>query len=680
MNTLLRFTLAFVAGILLAHFYSFSIPIVLAGVATLVVFLAFFAQKLNRYALGAGWSVVAVALGWCNYWLTSEAQSATHLLQLDPAAIEAYEAVVATPAEVRQKTYKTEAQMRRVKTKGHWQNASGRILLYVAKSASMPAYGAILLVKGSPKLVLGPQNPNQFDYRSFLANRQVFHQHYLRASDFVITTQTNALWYKSWAYGLGQWSDAQLKRLVPWPREYAVTKAMVLGLRDEMDPDLVQAYSVAGAVHVLSVSGFHIAIFVWILSKLLGFIEKRKHGKWLYLAITLIILWFYAVLTGLSAPVIRSALMFTLLLLASPLKRKKNTENALFGSALILLILDPRLIHSVSFQLSYAALAGIIFLQPFLYQTLSFRQQWANWLWGISTVAFAAQLVTFPLGIFYFNQFPIYFWLVNPVVVGLAFVQLPLALATILFSWVPFLAEGLGWATTLTTWLLNQAVVWTEQLPFARLAGLAFSGIELALVYALMATLIGLVYYRSHRWLWATLALSLILCRIQLFENQEFANQKTMVVHAVPNQTAVSMVVGQQAMLLADTAFLNNQRAFDFYLDDFYTQRATRQTTRVALENVPNNPPLLKRSWWGQLLVWQGKKVAFVEQPVAAFPAVFDLVIVRSNAYRNPADLLKSFGNQAVVLDNSNKYYVLEGLQAAGVPYHFTNAEGAWVR
>ncbi|TAF94003.1 MAG: ComEC family competence protein [Cytophagia bacterium] len=679
MNTLLRFTLALVAGIVLSDFYAFSPRPVLISCAALFVFLLAFSSKLNRSLLGSLWLLLAVGLGWTNRYLTTQTNDPAHLSNIT-TDVQAYEAAVVAPVEIRRKTYKTEVSLLRIKTNNQWQAASGRVLVYVAKTATEPSYGAVLLIRGAPKLVPAPQNPDQFDYRKFLTYRQIFHQHYLRNTDFVITNQTQTVWYKAAAYHLSKWSDAQLKRLVPWPREYAVTKAMVLGLRDEMDPELVQAYSVAGAVHVLSVSGFHIAIFVYILGKILGFLEKRKHWRWVYLGATLGIMWFYAVLTGLSAPVIRSALMFTLLLLAQPLGRKKNTENALFGSALVLLILDPMLIYSVSFQLSYAALAGIIFWQPFLYQTISFQQKWADWVWGITAVALTAQLATFPLGVYYFNQFPVYFWLLNPVVVGLAFVQLPLALATIAFSQVPFLADILGWATTFTTWLLNQAVVSIEALPHARLAGLAFSTLELVLVYALIGTLLLLIYHRNRRWLWVMAMLSLVLCRIQLLENEQYDNQKTMVAHAVPYQTAVSLVAGQHALLIADTAFLNNNRAFDFYLDDFYTQRGIRQTTRVALENVPNNPPLLRRFSFGQLLVWQNKKVVFIEQPVAALPPIADLVLVRKSAYRHANDLLKSFGNQVIVLDNSNKYYILENLQKEGLPYYFTNTQGAWVR
>lgn len=677
MNTLLRFTLAFVTGILLADWILLPPAETLLGAAILGVLLLLFSAQFNRYLLGFLWLLLAVGLGWADRHLTARTNDATHILA-QPTEWQGYEARVVLPAESRRKTYKTEVEVSRIKVGNKWQSATGSILVYIDKTASIPQYGDLLLIRGTPRLVEPPPNPDQFDYRQFLQYRQIFHQQYLRTTDFRQTGQNQAVWYKRWAYQLSAWSNGQLKRLVPWPREYAVAKAMVLGLRDEMDPDLVQAYSVAGAVHVLSVSGFHIAIFVGILTTLLGFLKKRKRGQWLYLGLTLLILWFYAVLTGLSAPVIRSAVMFTIFLLAQPLGRKQNTENALFGSAFVLLLLDPLLLFSVSFQLSYSALAGIIFWQPALQRSLDFESKWGNQLWAITAVAFTAQLATFPLCVYYFNQFPVYFWLVNPAVMGLAFLQLPLTLATIAFSWVPFLAEGLGWATTIITWFLNQTVVWTEMLPFSRLAGLAFSKWEVILVYALMATLWLVLQQRHRRWLWATAALSLLLARIQVFENQQYKAQKLLVVHAVPRQTLVSLVVGQRALMIADTAFLNDSRAFDFYLDDFYTQHGIRQATRISLQATPTNSPLLTQFWWGQLLVWQGQRILFVEKPIINAPTA-DWIIVRKNAYRKTADLVKAFGSQRVVLDNSNKTYVLDNFleEAPNLPYYFIHKKGA---
>ncbi|TAG70599.1 MAG: DUF4131 domain-containing protein, partial [Runella slithyformis] len=234
MNTLLRFTLALVAGIVLSDFYAFSPRPVLISCAALFVFLLAFSSKLNRSLLGSLWLLLAVGLGWTNRYLTTQTNDPAHLSNIT-TDVQAYEAAVVAPVEIRRKTYKTEVSLLRIKTNNQWQAASGRVLVYVAKTATEPSYGAVLLIRGAPKLVPAPQNPDQFDYRKFLTYRQIFHQHYLRNTDFVITNQTQTVWYKAAAYHLSKWRDAQLKRLVPCPREYAVTKAMVLGLRDEMD-------------------------------------------------------------------------------------------------------------------------------------------------------------------------------------------------------------------------------------------------------------------------------------------------------------------------------------------------------------------------------------------------------------------------------------------------------------
>jgi competence protein ComEC len=456
---------------------------------------------------------------------------------------------------------------------------------------------------------------------------------------------------------------------------------MVLGIRDEMDADLVQAYSVAGAVHVLSVSGFHIAIFVWILSKLLGFLEKRKHGRWLYLAITLVTMWFYAVLTGLSAPVIRSALMFTIYLLAKPLRRQENTSNALFGSALILLVFDPLLIYSVSFQLSYLALGGIIFLHPMLYQSVTFKNKIVDWVWNITAVAFTAQLATFPLVAFYFHKFSTYFWLANPAVVGLSFLLLPLAFAAIALSWLPVVAQALGWLTATVTWLLNEIVIGVDALPFSVLSGIWLTKTEMLLAYAIIGFLLALLYYQQKQWLWRAVFCSLLLFGYQLFELNNSQKQQLLVVHNVPHQTVISLIEGQRSWLIADSAFFSAERGFSFYLDNFYTQQNIRHVTQIALE-VPN--PQVQDLNFGKLIVWKNQRIVIVEQPIGIFPVKADLVIVRNTAFKKAEKLQEVFKNQRLVFDNSNKFYVqtqlYEASQQFGLNYYFTNRQGAFSR
>ncbi|MEI7582527.1 ComEC/Rec2 family competence protein [Runella sp.] len=682
MNALLRYTLAFVGGILLHGIFSksfvgnigykFVFGAVLFLSALLFLLLRF--RKSNRYSLGLLTILLFVGLGWVRTPSLHDKTDFSHVI--------AYEVAVTSPPETRAKTYKIEAMVLKAQWENQWHPLSGKILLYIDKGAPKPHYGDVLLIRGAPRLVEPPQNPAQFDYQRFLSYKQIFHQHYLRSTDFALTGKRETNWLKEWAFTVSEWSDVALRRLVPLDREYAVAKAMILGLRDEMDNELVQAYSAAGAVHVLSVSGFHVGIFVLLLAWLLRFIKKRRHGLFLYLGITLGIMWFYAVLTGLSAPVVRSALMVTILLLAEPLGKTKDTKNALFGSALILLVLDPLLIYSVSFQLSYAALGGILFWQPVLYQSLTFKDWFLDKIWEVSAAALTAQLATFPLAVYYFHQFPTYFLLVNPVVVGLSVAMLYVAFVTLALSWIPFLSVGLGWLLTMLTWLLNQAVVLTEQLPYSVLGNLSFSRLELLLVYGIGGCLLALLYYRNVRWFCGIGIASVGLLILQVVEIKTFNKQKWLVIHSVPKQSAVSLIDGRQAVLVADSAFFQpDQKPFNFYLKNFYVNQSIGYTQYEPLEVPAADVKILP---FGKLIVWQGRKILFVEKPIAwTLPPIADYILIRNNAFRKSEQLRIVFGNQRLIFDNSNKFYVLDTLEKQAVsrrlPWYFVNKKGALV-
>lgn len=684
MNVLLRYTLAFVAGILLHDaiparwlgqygdiaIVEFILFLLLVGFAGVIF------GKLSRYLLGSVSLLLFVGLGWI--------RTPRHTYQCSIWDVSAYEAVVLSPPELRAKTYKVEVEILKGKHQNIWKPLSGKVLLYIDKNAKKPKYGDVLLIRGVSRLVEAPLNPAQFDYKKFLLQKRIYHQHYLKSTDFILTGKQQGVWYKQWAYSVSEWSDAALKKLIPYEREYAVAKAMVLGLRDEMDNELVQAYSAAGAVHVLSVSGFHIGVFVWLLTQVLGTLKKRRRGKWAYLGITLAVLWFYAIMTGLSAPVIRSAVMFTIFLLANPLGRKENAKNALFGSALILLALDPLLIYSVSFQLSYAALGGIIYLQPILYQSITVKDWFLDKIWGLTAVALTAQLATFPIGAYYFHQFPNYFWLVNPLVVGLSFVLLPVAFIAIVLSGIPFLSTILGWLLTGVTWLLNQVVIWTEKLPYSVLNRLSLSWVEVVLIYGIIGLLLALFYYRDRRWLWGVGGISFLLLLIQTVEIHDFKKQKWLVIHAIPHQTAISLIAGQEATLVADSAFFQeNHKPFDFYLKNFYVERGIENINQESLET-PNSQGIVTTLPFGKLIVWQGKKILLVEKAIAsALPTVADYVVIRNNAFRNSAKIQAIFGNQKLYFDNSNKFYVLDTLQKQAstdsLHWHFVSQKGAFI-
>jgi competence protein ComEC len=300
-------------------------------------------------------------------------------------------------------------------------------------------------------------------------------------------------------------------------------------------------------------------------------------------------------------------------------------------------------------------------------------------------VALTAQLATFPLAVYYFQQFPTYFLVANPLVVALSTAMLPIALAAIAVSWVPFVAEMLGWVLTGITWLLNESVVLTEKLPFSVVSGLSFSWTELALVYVIIGLLLALWYYQDWRWLWGAGLMSVVLLVEQMVEIREYHAQKGLVIHAVPKQTVISLIDGERAVLLADSGFFQrDKRPYNFYLKNFYNERGIQRVTPALLQLPSKQSKILKTLPFGKLIVWQGCKILLVEQPITeAIPPVADYVLIRNTAFRKSEQLRTFFGNQRLIFDNSNKFYVLDTLQKQAIthklPWYFVGQKGAFV-
>jgi len=176
-----------------------------------------------------------------------------------------------------------------------------------------------------------------------------------------------------------------------------------------------------------------------ILTNLLAFMDKKRHLMIIKSIIIIISLWFFATIAGLTPSVMRSALMFSMFVIGKVLKRSSSVYNIIFASAFILLLINPYEITSVSFQLSYAAVLSIVFFQPYIYKLFVFQRWIPDKIWALSSVSIAAQLGTMPIGLFYFHQFPNYFFLTNILVIPLASIILYLAVILFAVSFIPFL-------------------------------------------------------------------------------------------------------------------------------------------------------------------------------------------------------------------------------------------------
>ena len=230
-----------------------------------------------------------------------------------------------------------------------------------------------------------------------------------------------------------------IKQYIPGKEENSLLEALMIGYTEDLDRELVQSYSNTGVVHIIAISGLHLTLIYQILQLLLQKINVQKSGKWAKLIILLGSLWTFSFLSGASPSVIRSAVMFSILLVARTLSRESIVYNTLASSAFILLCFDPYWLWDIGFQLSYTAvLSLVIFIKP-VRAMLILQNKWLSVLWNSASVSLAAQSLTTPICIYYFHRFPNYFLFCNLLAVPLSSIILVGGTLLFFFIFSPFL-------------------------------------------------------------------------------------------------------------------------------------------------------------------------------------------------------------------------------------------------
>lgn len=363
-------------------------------------------------------------------------------------------------AQERTKTFRYEAEV----------EGGGKVLLYLQKdSMPMPVMGDVLLVETQ---VRRGGKSGKFDYGLYLRRQGIVGTCWALRRNWQLIGHEDDMGLKGLAKRSQYFLYQQYRKMGVEGQELGIISALTLGYREDLDKDVQRAFSASGAMHVLAVSGLHTGIVwgivMWILT--LGVLYKPlwedKFRRWLLNISTIVLIWAYAFLTGLSPSVMRSALMLTFWALSSLLEQQTSRWNPLLAAAVVILIVNPLALWSVSFQLSFAAVAGIMLFGSSMQQAVVSKGRVWQSVSGLLIVSLAAQLGTMPLTLHYFGQTSNYFALTNLIVVPMAGILLSLGFSTLVMSWCA-VGEWLGWATKWCTWLLNQAVQWIESLPYS---------------------------------------------------------------------------------------------------------------------------------------------------------------------------------------------------------------------
>ncbi|WP_082468377.1 ComEC/Rec2 family competence protein [Pedobacter sp. R20-19] len=447
-------------------------------------------------------------------------------------------------------------------TKNTQTKVSGQILLALKLDDSKPLkikYGDELIITAKYSTVEPPYNPAEFDFQNWLAIQNVYEQTFINQSHVLKTGRNIGNPILRFAI---EWREQQVnkyRKFIKNDEAFAVASTLILGYRADLSKETLAAYSKTGTIHALSVSGSHVAIIFLVLDFLLMFLDKIKSLKVLKFIFICSLIWIYALVTGLSPSVVRSAIMITIFITAKTFAQNKNGYNTLAFAAFCQFIYDPFLIWDVGFQLSYLSVFGLIYLQPKIYKWVYIKNKWLDKVWELIALSIAAQVATFPLCIYYFHQFPVYFLLGN------LFISIPLIVIMILG--IAILLPLLDKLAPIFEWIIistNQVLKWIADLPYATFSSLWMSLSALILLTLSLAFFIYSMAKYNKKFLFASIAIFIGYQFIMVYDHYKAVNQKKIIFYTLRKSYATAFIQGNQAILVTD---LNpDDKTFQFFI------------------------------------------------------------------------------------------------------------------
>ena len=405
--------------------------------------------------------------------------------------VEIHGYVDALPQYVRQRT-RLVLNIDSAKVSGHVTlKMSGKVLLQVQRHADIQ-YGEEVRAVGRLILPRNERNPGEFDYQEYLRHRGIYGILLVQGPEDVHSTGQNKgnFLYKNLIYPAKQFV-LDVNRLNYSPETASMLNGLLVGVRQEIDSEVLDTFSKSGTIHILSISGLHVAFVAGIVFGCLTILRLPFRGR-IYLTIGALI--FYAAVADFVPSVSRATVMITIVLLGQAYERQRNTLNSLFSALILILLFDPRALFEVGLQLSFMAVLAILVLYPrlevwakdhgVLRDTLPIPVQRLIQLFLVSV---AAQLGTLPLSAYYFHNIPLMAMIANVVVVPLAGLIMGIGFLTIAVA--PLSVTVAHWYAGVNAILIDGMTGTTRiavQLPLASYSVFRFETIHALCYYLLL--------------------------------------------------------------------------------------------------------------------------------------------------------------------------------------------------
>ena len=366
---------------------------------------------------------------------------------------------------------------------GKWVSVSEKIQLYIDTCYRIGA-GEQITFRG----YLNPIDTTGSSYGRLMRSRGMSAKSFLTPGALIARTTSE---YRSAGYRAAQVQHGAVERIMRLDLSEAdrnLVATLVAGERRGIDPKLRNDYAVTGVAHILSVSGLHMGFVLVIANLLLGWIVLFRRGHLIKNVLVILAMWSYAVVAGLSAPVVRAALMMSFAQLALGTSQRGNGYNLVLGAATLMLAIHPGYLYDVSFQLSFVAVLSILFFYPRLYRYRKRLGKIPNGILSCVMLGAAAQIGTLPLVAYSFGNIPLIALLINPIVILTSFVIISTGLLWLLLP-LGILNPVCSFVIKTALWIQNGLIEWAAGIPVAAIKDVRMDGMSVLMLYAALGLL-----------------------------------------------------------------------------------------------------------------------------------------------------------------------------------------------
>lgn len=649
-------------GIVIQHFIAFSLTsLVLTCVTFLSVFvILYFKNKIKstkNIVFGIVTYCLILSVGMLSLFIHQNVNRKNHYSNLKIKEVNRIKGVVVE--ELKPNEFYSKFIVK-IDSLNH-QKSSGKILVYFSKkNKDTMQIGNIVTFQSEIKPIAKSFNPNTFDYSNYMENQNVFHQIKCFEQDYYIgETIKNFNYYVNYLrQKLVHSFDAHHFSL----KTKSIVNALLLGQKQQIDSETLNDYKNAGVVHILAISGLHIGIIYFFLNFVFSFLNRFKNGKTLKLILIVVLLWIFALISGMSASITRAVTMFSLIAFGNFLNRKNSVFNAVATSFLILLVYNPLNIFDVGFQLSYAAVVSILLFQPFYKKFYFSKNKIVVYITDLFLVSITAQIGVLPLMMLYFKQVPTLFLLANLVVIPIATAILILGIIALCLNFVAMpISLLIGKIISLLVELMNCYIHWLSSFQDYVIKNITFTSLLTLVSYLIILSVIYWIYKPKNKHLLYVLCLIISFQCLYFFTKKETLNKEELIIFNT-KETTISIFNSSKIHIFSNDSLVNKNQN----IDEYKTAKFNPTISFEPLENI---------------LFFKNKKIIIVDEDGIYNTSIKpDIVVIRQNSRINIERLILTTKPEIIVADRSNSFTSINRWKAIclkhKIPFHAIAEKG----